>query len=100
VALMFVPSENRVYEFLLRWTPRHGRSNEYCRSRSILFRFAQTTLHANLRVIAMGLRGLQIEENARTAPRNLNGLRQANATTTSPNILKNRHPPEERPAES
>jgi DNA recombination protein RmuC len=75
VALMFVPSETVFYEILTSVDGKGQALDEYCRSRSI-FPVSPNTLHANLRVIAMGLRGMQIEENAKNLAANLNGLRK------------------------
>jgi DNA recombination protein RmuC len=75
VALMFVPSETVFYELLMSTDGKGQPLDEYCRSRSI-FPVSPNTLHANLRVIAMGLRGMQIEENAKHLSENLNGLRK------------------------
>jgi DNA recombination protein RmuC len=75
VALMFVPSETVFYELLMSVDGKGQPLDEYCRSRSI-FPVSPNTLHANLRVIAMGLRGMQIEENAKHLSANLNGLRK------------------------
>jgi DNA recombination protein RmuC len=75
VALMFVPSETVFYEILTSVDGKGIALDEYCRSRSI-FPVSPNTLHANLRVIAMGLRGMQIEENAKHLSANLNGLRK------------------------
>ena len=75
VALMFVPSETVFYELLMSVDGKGQPLDEYCRGRSI-FPVSPNTLHANLRVIAMGLRGMQIEENAKHLAANLNGLRK------------------------
>jgi DNA recombination protein RmuC len=81
VALMFVPSETVFYELLMSEDGKGQPLDEYCRSRSI-FPVSPNTLHANLRVIAMGLRGMQIEENAKHLSSNLNGLRKQLDTFT------------------
>ena len=75
VALMFVPSETVFYELLMSEDNKGVPLDEYCRSRDI-FPVSPNTLHANLRVIAMGLRGMQIEENAKHLAENLTGLRK------------------------
>jgi DNA recombination protein RmuC len=75
LALMFVPSETVFYELLMSVDGKGQPLDEYCRSRSI-FPVSPNTLHANLRVIAMGLRGMQIEENAKNLAANLSGLRK------------------------
>jgi DNA recombination protein RmuC len=75
VALMFVPSETVYYELLMSKDGKDLPLDEYCRSRSIL-PVSPNTLFAHLRVIAMGLRGMQIEQNAKHLAANLNGLRK------------------------
>ncbi len=75
VALMFVPSEAVYYE-LLKSTDGKGMAvDAYCRSRNILA-VSPNTLYAHLSVIAMGLRGMQIEENAKRLSDNLSGMRK------------------------
>jgi DNA recombination protein RmuC len=73
VALMFVPSESVYYE-LLRCADGKGMAlDAYCRSKKIMA-VSPNTLYAHLSVIAMGLRGMQIEENAKRLGANLAGL--------------------------
>jgi DNA recombination protein RmuC len=75
VALMFVPSESVYYE-LLKSTDGKGMAiDAYCRSRNILA-VSPNTLYAHLSVIAMGLRGMQIEQNAKRLSDNLTGMRK------------------------
>jgi len=75
LALMFVPSEAVYYE-LLRCTDTRGVAlDAYCRSKKIMA-VSPNTLYAHLTVIAMGLRGMQIEENARRLSANLAGMRK------------------------
>jgi len=75
IALMFVPSEAVYYE-LLRSADSKGQAvDAYCRSRQIIA-VSPNTLYAHLSVIAMGLRGMQIEENARLLAANLAGMRK------------------------
>jgi DNA recombination protein RmuC len=75
VALMFVPSES-VYCELLRCVDGKGMAlDAYCRSKKIMA-VSPNTLYAHLTVIAMGLRGMQIEENAKRLGANLAGLRK------------------------
>lgn len=75
VALMFVPSESVYYE-LLKSTDGKGMAvDAYCRSRNILA-VSPNTLYAHLSVIAMGLRGMRIEENAKRLSDNLTGMRK------------------------
>ena len=72
-ALMFVPSEGVFYELLMTSDPKLGRLDDYCRARSIL-PASPNTLHAYLSAILMGLRGMQIEENAKHILASLAGL--------------------------
>lgn len=75
IALMFVPSEAVYYE-LLRSSDSKGQAvDAYCRSRQIIA-VSPNTLYAHLSVIAMGLRGMQIEENAKVLAANLAGMRK------------------------
>ena len=75
VALMFVPSESVYYELLKSTDGRGLALDAYCRSRNILA-VSPNTLYAHLSVIAMGLRGMQIEENAKRLSDNLSGMRR------------------------
>ncbi|MGH9794351.1 MAG: DNA recombination protein RmuC [Candidatus Acidiferrales bacterium] len=72
-ALMFVPSESIYYELLLTEDPRHGPLDAYCRNARV-FPVSPNTLHAYIRVILMGIRGLQMEENAKRVQKELAGL--------------------------
>jgi DNA recombination protein RmuC len=75
LALMFVPSEAVYYE-LLRSTDARGIAvDAYCRTKKII-PVSPNTLYAHLSVIAMGLRGMQIEENAKRLSANLMGMRK------------------------
>lgn len=75
VALMFVPSEN-VYCELLNTEDNKGQAiDAYCRDKKIIA-VSPNTLYANLCVIAMGLRGMQIEENARRLLGSLSGMQK------------------------
>ncbi len=75
VALMFVPSENVYCEMLNTQDGRGQQIDEYCRSKKIIA-VSPNTLYAHLCVIAMGLQGMQIEENARRLLANLNGVQK------------------------
>jgi DNA recombination protein RmuC len=75
VALMFVPSETVFYELLMSVDSKGEALDAYCRSRKIIA-VSPNTLYANLCVISMGLRGMQIEENAKRLSANLNGMRK------------------------
>jgi DNA recombination protein RmuC len=75
LALMFVPSEAVYYE-LLRSSDGKGLAvDAYCRTKKIV-PVSPNTLYAHLSVIAMGLRGMQIEENAKQLSANLAGMRK------------------------
>ena len=73
VALMFVPSEGVFYELLMTSDVKAGRLDDYCRGKGIL-PVSPNTLHAYLSAILMGLRGMQIEENAKHILSSLAGL--------------------------
>lgn len=75
LALMFVPSEAVYYELLRSADSRGQAADAYCRNRKII-PVSPNTLYAHLSVIAMGLRGMQIEENAKRLAANLMGLRK------------------------
>jgi DNA recombination protein RmuC len=74
-ALMFVPSEGVYYELLLTEDGKHGRLDEYCRSKRV-FPVSPNTFYACLSAIAISLRGQQIEENARHLFAGLAGLQK------------------------
>lgn len=75
LALMFVPSEAVYYELLRSVDTRGIALDAYCRSKKIMA-VSPNTLYAHLSVIAMGLRGMQIEENAKRLSANLAGMRK------------------------
>jgi DNA recombination protein RmuC len=75
LALMFVPSEAVYYELLRSNDSRGIALDAYCRSKKIIA-VSPNTLYAHLSVIAMGLKGMQIEENARHLMANLDGMRK------------------------
>jgi DNA recombination protein RmuC len=75
VALMFVPSENVYCEMLNTLDARGQQIDEYCRNRKVIA-VSPNTLYAHLCVIAMGLQGMQIEENAKRLLANLNGVQK------------------------
>ena len=75
LALMFVPSESVYYE-LLRCVDGKGTAlDAYCRGKKIMA-VSPNTLYAHLSVIAMGLKGMQIEQNARLLMANLGGMQK------------------------
>ncbi len=63
MALMFVPSESVYYELLMMADSKGQQLDSYCRSKKVIA-VSPNTLYAHLCVIAMGLRGMQIKENA------------------------------------
>jgi DNA recombination protein RmuC len=75
VALMFVPSESVYGEMLNTEDGKGQQLDAYCRDRKIIA-VSPNTLYAHLCVIAMGLRGMQIEENAKRLLANLNGVQK------------------------
>jgi DNA recombination protein RmuC len=75
LALMFVPSESVYYELLQCADHKGQQLDAYCREKRIVA-VSPNTLYAHLCVIAMGLRGMQIEENARRLANGLAGLKK------------------------
>ncbi len=75
VALMFVPSENVYCEMLNTLDSKGQAIDAYCREKKIVA-VSPNTLYANLCVIAMGMRGMQIEENARRILSSLDGMKK------------------------
>jgi DNA recombination protein RmuC len=75
IALMFVPSEGVYYELLRSEISNGSPLDEYCRSKGVIA-VSPSTLFAYLRVIMLGLRGMQIEENAKRLLASLTGLKK------------------------
>jgi DNA recombination protein RmuC len=75
VALMFVPSETVYCEMLNIEDGKGNAIDEYCRSKKVIA-VSPNTLYAHLCVIAMGFRGMQIEENAKRLLANLTGVQK------------------------
>jgi len=75
LALMFVPSESVYYELLTSLDNKGLALDAYCRAKRVM-PVSPNTLYAHLCVIAMGLRGMQIEDNARRLFANLSGLQK------------------------
>jgi DNA recombination protein RmuC len=73
-ALMFVPSEGVYYELLMSADPKGVPLDVYCRQKNVI-PVSPNSLYAHLSVILMGLKGLQIEENARRLHAGLSGLK-------------------------
>lgn len=72
-ALMFVPSESVYYELLMTEDSKGQALDAYCRDKKVIA-VSPNTLYAHLCVIAMGLRGMQMEENARRLLESLSGM--------------------------
>jgi DNA recombination protein RmuC len=73
VALMFVPSESVYYELLMTEDSKGQPLDAYCRDKHVIA-VSPNTLFAHLHVIAMGLRGMQMEENTKQLLENLSGV--------------------------
>jgi DNA recombination protein RmuC len=73
-ALMFVPSETVYYELLMSTDTKGVPLDAYCRERRVI-PVSPNSLYAHLSVILMGLKGLQIEENAVRLHASLAGLK-------------------------
>ena len=73
-ALMFVPSEGVYYELLMSSDSKGVPLDAYCRQKNVI-PVSPNSLYAHLSVILMGLKGLQIEENARRLHSSLSGLK-------------------------
>ena len=73
-ALMFVPSEGVYYELLMSTDTKGVPLDVYCRQKNVI-PVSPNSLYAHLSVILMGLKGLQIEENARRLHSSLSGLK-------------------------
>jgi DNA recombination protein RmuC len=73
VALMFVPSESVYYELLQTSDNKGQPLDGYCRDKKVIA-VSPNTLYAHLCVIAMGLRGMQMEENAKRFLESLSGM--------------------------
>lgn len=75
IALMFVPSEGVYYELLRSVDGKGVPLDEYCRTRCVV-PVSPSTLFAHLKIIFLGLRGMQIEENATRLLASLSGLKK------------------------
>src|SRR5260370_15320730 len=95
VALMFVPSESVYYELLMTEDSKGQALDAYCRDKHVIA-VSPTTLFAHLHVIALGLRGMQMEENAKRLLESLSGMEKQLAQSldkfgTLGTHLKNAH---------
>ncbi len=93
VALMFVPSESVYYELLQTSDNKGQPLDAYGRDKHVIA-VSPNTLYAHLCVIAMGLRGMQMEENAKRLLESLSGMEKqmekfADKFTTLGTHLKN-----------
>ncbi|HEX4543559.1 MAG TPA: DNA recombination protein RmuC [Candidatus Acidoferrum sp.] len=73
LALMFVPSEGVYYELLMSADSKGQPLDAYCRDQRVIV-VSPNTLYAHLSVIAMGLRGMRMEENAKRLLASLSGM--------------------------
>src|SRR5712664_2832559 len=73
IALMFVPSESVYYELLQTSDNKGQPLDAYCRDQHVIA-VSPNTLYAHLHVIALGLRGMQMEENAKQLLASLSGM--------------------------
>lgn len=73
-AMLFVPSETVYYELLMSSDSKGVMLDAYCREKKIIA-VSPNTLYAHLCVIDMGMRGMQIEENAKRLSDNLRGMK-------------------------
>ncbi len=81
LALMFVPSESVYYEMLMTQDAKGEPLDSYCRGKNIIA-VSPNTLYAHLCVIHLGLRGMQIEENAKRISSGLSGIQKHMETFT------------------
>jgi len=81
LALMFVPSESVYYEMLMTQDSKGEPLDSYCRGKNIIA-VSPNTLYAHLCVIHLGLRGMQIEENAKRISAGLSGIQKHMETFT------------------
>src|SRR5260370_19988771 len=72
---MLVPSDGVYYELLRSVDGKGMPLDEYCRTRCIV-PVSPSTLFAHLKIIFLGLRGMQIEENAKKLLGSLSGLKR------------------------
>jgi DNA recombination protein RmuC len=75
IAMMFVPSEGIYYELLRSQDAKGLPLDEYCRARGIV-PVSPSTLFSHLKIIFLGLRGMQVEESAKRLLASLTGLKK------------------------
>jgi DNA recombination protein RmuC len=72
-ALMFIPSEGVYYELLVTEDAKYGPLGDYCRGKKVL-PVSPNTCYAYLCAVAMSIRGMRVEENAKKLMMSLSGL--------------------------
>jgi len=97
VALMFVPSETVYYELLQTSDNKGQPLDAYCRDKHVIA-VSPNTLYAHLCVIAMGLRGMQMEENAKRLLESLSGMEKQRKIRGQ--VRNSGHPFEETPSKA
>jgi DNA recombination protein RmuC len=75
IAMMFVPSEGVYYELLRSQDAKGLPLDEYCRAKGIV-PVSPSTLFSHLKIIFLGLRGMQVEESAKRLLASLTGLKK------------------------
>ncbi len=74
-AMMFIPSEGVYYELLRSADNKGTPLDEYCRFKRVV-PVSPGTLFSHLQIVLLGLRGMQIEENAKRLLFSLSGLQK------------------------
>ena len=74
-AMMFIPSEGVYYELLRSADNKGTPLDEYCRFKRVV-PVSPGTLFSHLQIVLLGLRGMQIEENAKRLLSSLSGLQK------------------------
>jgi DNA recombination protein RmuC len=72
-AFMYIPAENVYYECIIKDDSESGALSEYALKRRVI-PVSPASFYAYLQAILLGLKGLQVEENARTLLENLSRL--------------------------
>ncbi|MBL8022769.1 MAG: DNA recombination protein RmuC [Elusimicrobia bacterium] len=89
-ALLYIPAENVYYECIVKDEGEEGALMEYALRRRVV-PVSPGSIYAYLQVIALGLRGFQIEENARRIMEDLGRLRENLARFAEDFDLVGRH---------
>ncbi len=89
-ALLYIPAENVYYECIVKDDPEESALVEYALRRRVV-PVSPGSFYAYLQVIALGLRGFQIEENARRIMEDLGRLREDFARFAEEFDLVGRH---------